>query len=114
MKFAITSLAVFAITYLMVYFDGPLDMLWQFRKLCGVRRIPILGIDGQRVGIVEDAPGKLAKLASCHWCLTTWVSLAITTISIRRFDILWWFACVAVSGLLHDFLKEGVYVKGRG
>lgn len=103
MNFAITSLAAFAITYLMVYFNGPFDVLWRFRKLCGVRRIPILGTDGKPVGIIEEATGKLSELVLCHWCMTTWVSLIVTTISIRGFDVLWWFACLAVSGLLHDF-----------
>ena len=103
MNFAITSLAAFAITYLIVYFDGPFDVLWRFRKLCGVHRTPVLGTDGQRVGIIEEATDKLSKMILCHWCVTTWVSLVVTTISIGRFDVLWWFASLAVSGLLHDF-----------
>jgi len=107
--FVVVSLAVFSITYLAVYFDGPFGVLWKIRRLCGVKRVPILNTIGQEVDIVEEARSGLAKFVKCHWCFTTWISLVVfsTYIILAGVDVVWfpflWMAGVAISGLLHDY-----------
>jgi len=106
--FILVSLAVFGITYLVVYFDGPFEILWKIRRVCGVKRVPVLDSVGQQVDIIEEPTSELAKLIKCHWCLTVWVSFVVSLAyvllfgaALVRFPFLW-LASVSVSGLLHD------------
>ena len=107
--FVVFSLATFAITYLIRYFDGPFDMLVRFRDACGIVRVPVLDTDGCPVDIVEEFPTKLAEFVGCHWCITTWISLvtSITFVMYRDYQLAllvpFWFAFIAVSGLIHDW-----------
>jgi len=106
--FMIVSLAVFSITYLVVYFDGPFEILWKIRHMCGVERVPVLDSVGQQVDIIEEPVSELAKFIKCHWCLTTWVSFVVSLAYVLLFGVelvlfpFLWLASISVSGLLHD------------
>lgn len=110
-EFLVVSLAVFSITYLLRYFDGPFALLRRFREFVGIKYVPELDSDGNTVDTVEEILQErpIARLVGCHWCMTTWVALImfVSYIVVRGVSILWlpvlWFGGVAVSGLLHDY-----------
>lgn len=102
----VVGVCVFAIAYLIRYTDGPFDIFYRFRKRIGVY---LEEWDGDVYsGEVEDPdPDKfLAKLVSCFWCLSTWVSLGVTSLYVilygdsHIFPFMWLFA-IGLSGVLH-------------
>ena len=111
-RFVILSLAIFAVTYLIRYFEGPFGILLKLRKLCGLEYAPVLGSDGEQVSIIEepiDYTNSLARFMGCHWCITTWVALVIMLLNVGFVPDLmyYWLASVAVSGVLHNLATEG-------
>lgn len=102
-QFTIASLAVFAIVRLIRYTDGPFDVFLHWRKLMGIQYTEVYEGDGLLVDIVEELPeGFTAKLASCHWCLSTWISLVVTLI--LGFSWLQWFAMIGLAGFMFEVL----------
>lgn len=70
-EFLITFLvgaSTFAIVVMLQELDGPFDILLKFRGFVG-----IYYVDSKKV--VEDSV--FAKLFSCPWCLSVWISLPI-------------------------------------
>jgi len=106
-RFILLSLAIFAITHLIRHFEGPFGILLKFREMCGLEYTPVLGIDNKQVGIVEepiDYNNKLACFVGCHWCITTWVALAVMLLNVGLVPdlIYYWFAATAISGMLYN------------
>jgi len=66
-------LAVFGITYIMRYTDGPLDLFKRIRILVGF----IYRIDGDEEIELVDNNKFLCKLYSCVPCLSTWISFFV-------------------------------------
>ena len=65
----VVGLATFAITFILVNVDGPFDIFLRFRKLFGVKYIPVLDDNGNVVEYIEETDSFLAKLVTCFWCL---------------------------------------------
>jgi len=93
------SLATFGITYIIRYTDGPFDIIAVFRVWMGIKKVHT-GIDE----FFEDiSDGFFAKLFSCFWCVSTWVSLLLILI-FNGFDFVLWFACIGFSGFMHEII----------
>jgi len=112
----IVSLAVFSITYFLRYMEGPFDIFLRFRKMCGIVYTPVLDSDGLEVDIIEEVVTRqfpmIARLVSCYWCLTAWVSFIVFLVyAVISSVILWfpvmWFAGITVSGLLCEYIWRG-------
>jgi len=109
----VLSLAVFAITYLLRYMEGPFDVFLRFRMACGIVYKPILDNDGLEVDIIEEVVTRqfpmIARLVYCYWCLTTWVSFIVFLVYTATSGVIMWFpvlwlAGIAISGLLHKYI----------
>ena len=93
------SLATFGITYLIRYTDGPFNIFIVFRLWMGIKKI-YTGVDE----FFEDiGHGFFAKLFSCFWCISTWVSLLLVLI-FNGLDFVLWFACIGISGFMHEII----------
>lgn len=72
----ITGLATFGITYLLVYTDGPKDIIKSLRVLAGIKYIYLES--GEEV---YEPPTKFfGKLLICHWCTGTWIAIFMSVI----------------------------------
>ena len=85
--FVLLTLAVYRVTQLLVYDDGPFDLIFKIRGKMGV-------YDLSQNGEPETS---LGKLFACPYCVGFWLSiLAALSISgsIKSFIILW----LAIAG----------------
>ena len=67
----ITGLATFGITYLLVYTDGPKDIIKSLRMRAGIKYIYLE--NGEEVYIPPTT--FFGKLLICHWCIGTWIAI---------------------------------------
>lgn len=116
----LVGLIAFAVTTMVKYTDGPLDIFLRVRVLVRLEipvahPIPALAKKGITLGYKEDEDpvGFFAKLFHCYWCLTSWISILFTYLLfvVMRSDSLSlfffvWFAAIGVSGFLHSY-SEG-------
>ena len=121
LDFPILCLAVFCITYLIRYLDGPFDLLLKFRKLMGVEYLGInehtesgevISTDEYMEYIPTNKP--LAKLVGCFWCTTVWFSAVMSIMysvvysrdaNVFSFVVLT-FAIAAVSGITNTIVDK--------
>ena len=109
----VAGVCVFTVAYLLRYTDGPFDIFYHFRIWVGVYADEVSVVDGIEVTEEIEDPnpaGFFAKLVTCFWCLSTWMSLAITILYVvlfgdmRIFPFMWLFA-TGLSGLLHEITE---------
>jgi hypothetical protein len=115
----VVGLASLYITYTVRYLEGPFGIYHWIMSKFGIHWMPMLDSDGNFTGYVEHtfrAPGKenfLQKLASCFWCFTTWICLAVTivyvTLSSLNFGqgVFVWLASAGLSGWLFERIPDG-------
>lgn len=75
----IDFLSAVALTYylvlLLVYQDGPYDILSAFRFVMGVN-VELTDMNGNVVGY-ESNGSQLAKLVTCHVCSSFWIGILV-------------------------------------
>lgn len=84
MEFALASLAVWRVTYMLVEENGPFDVF------CHLRNVPFL-----------------KELLECPYCTSVWVAIPATFII--RGNVLTWLALSAVAifiNVAHDIFKD--------
>lgn len=100
--------ATFSVVYIVRYTYGPFDVFKKFRNFVGIVWMDVYDNDGQNVGTYEEVGNSfIAKLFSCFWCLSTWVSFVLLLIAFRDLDFISWFCCVGISGFLHEMVVSG-------
>ena len=104
-------LAVYGVTFLFYYTDGPWDFFFRFRSF-------LIGLDSiklRKVHIVEEQQedGFFQKLFSCFWCFSFWVALFIVgsyyllyDYPIKSFPYVV-AASIGVTGYLNERLASG-------
>ncbi len=109
---AVVGLFTFGICYLVRYTDGPLNMFARFRGKLGIRSLSVLDNNGNITDYIEESDDSFfAKLISCFWCFSTWISFAGTIIyffighyTLLAFPFIW-FGAVGISGTVHKFVE---------
>ena len=108
------ALAAFGVSYIVRYTDGPYEIFRSLRKSVGIIYVPVYDAYLEAEGEVEevDESSQLAKVVDCFWCLTTWVSLALTLLlnqdrkmTLAEF-VVCWLSATGFSGMLHKFLDD--------
>lgn len=104
--------AVFGLTYILRYTNGPFDVFLEWRKFMGLVYIAVTNDSGRISEYLESVPDKFAaKLVNCFWCLSTWVAMILAAIVVLlpgAFS-LWLiavFASVGLSGFIHDHMQS--------
>ena len=82
-------IAVFGITYIMRYTDGPFDIFRKLRILLGFKYIMD---NGNELEIPDDTKF-LCKLYSCVPCLSTWIGMFVGALVsiVYNYNIVEWF-----------------------
>lgn len=75
MKYLLNSLAVFRLTYMLMYDLLPFQIMAQVRDLVGVRHTE----KGQAY-----ATNELGKVFLCEWCMSLWLGLLFAKGNIRE------------------------------
>lgn len=92
--FIALSFACYRVAQLLVYDDGPFDVIFEFRTMIGVYD---LNAAGERQTV-------LGKLFSCPYCIGFWAAIpcaVVLTTSIADF-VLWWFAIAGAQAFLES------------
>lgn len=115
----VIGLASLYLTYTVRYLEGPFGLYHWIMSKFGIHRMPMLNSDEEFIGWVEHTfrtKGResfFQKLASCYWCLTTWVCLAITIIYVSLSSLNFgqgvfvWLASAGLSGWLFERIPDG-------
>ena len=112
----VVGLVSFYITFTIRYLEGPFGIYHWIMSRFGIDRLPLLDANGLVIGYVEDMSDSgrfLTKLASCFWCSTTWVSLAIAVIYVWKSSLNYgqgvfvWLAAAGLSGWLFERIPDG-------
>jgi len=98
------GLATFAITYLVQCTDGPFNIFNKFRLIAGIRTETYnKGTPGEyAIEVVDDK--FFAKLVSCWWCMSTWVALVLTLVTLSH--PVAWPAAIGLAGLMHKIVED--------
>lgn len=107
-KLISTSAALFGLTWLIRYTDGPLDIFLRFRKFVGIDYIP--EYDGDSIVHIHEQPIPhhlpLARLVGCFWCLSVWLSLPVVLLvngkASARETLSLMIGSVGIAGFLHE------------
>lgn len=91
MKYLLNSLAVFRLTYFILYDVAPFELMAKLRDLVGVKQ----NAYGNNYGTNE-----LAKALSCYWCCSLWLGLLFAKGNIREA-----LAYSGVTGLLFRWIE---------
>lgn len=103
----IQGLAVFSITFIIRYTDGPFDAFKKLRDVVGIYDEPMY--EGEvYIGVVEVVEGDkfLAKLLSCYWCVSVWMSLVCLILWKYVPEIVFLFAIIGVANLLNGIVSN--------
>lgn len=106
------AMAVFSVSWLLRYTNGPFHVFLRLRKRVGVEYLEqVDGVTGESV-LVEHIPDDkmLAELFGCFWCVSTWVSLIMAilifpNILTQAFVVLW-LGSVGISGFMHEIATK--------
>lgn len=92
--FVLLTLASYRITQLLVYDDGPFDLIFKFRDWIGVYELNQAG----------ERQSFLGKLFSCPYCLGLWVSLfaALVGTLYGHNLFIWWLAIAGGQAFLEN------------
>lgn len=105
----INGLAVFSIVYLFRYTHGPFDVFLKFREFVGITSEPIY--EGEvyigEVDVIDDT--YTAKLFSCFWCLSLWISIIVLIIWNYTTIVSALFAVIGVAGLLYEVVNGKIH-----
>jgi hypothetical protein len=93
LEFVVAVLATWRVTHLIVYEDGPWDVIARLRKITGA--------------------GFFGKLMDCFYCSSLWVSAAATVLLGARpkARVLVWLGLSGAACLLNGFRSEPVLVE---
>lgn len=75
MKYLLNSLAVFRLTYFIMYDLAPFELMAKLRDIAGVKQ----NAYGNNYGTNE-----LAKALSCYWCTSLWIGLLFAKGNIKE------------------------------
>lgn len=101
------GLAVFSITYMIRRTDGPFDLFVKLREFVGIHHAEEYE-DEVYIGVVEVVDNTfMARLFSCYWCLSLWVSLVCLLIWNILPDVILLFSIIGVAGLLNGIISYG-------
>lgn len=79
----IIGLSTFGLTYLLVFTDGPKDIIKNFRRFTGIHYYELP--TGEEV---YDPPTKFfGKLLVCHWCTGTWTAVILSVLFVLLYGI---------------------------
>lgn len=95
------GIAAWRLAYMLVYEDGPRDILRWLRRRVGVSDAPMV-----QVGEPEVRAPVLAEVFSCIWCMTFWTALLM--------GLVWWifpaiiviFAIAGAAIVVHSALMR--------
>jgi hypothetical protein len=99
--------AVFGITFLVRYTDGPFDIFKMFRIGMGIKYK--IGLSEQEEEYVSDT--FTAKLVNCFWCLSTWIAMILCLLYVlwQSMSIIDWiiltFASVGIAGFMNSYVR---------
>jgi hypothetical protein len=94
--FVVRVFAVYRAAQLLVYDDGPNDLIFKFRATMGVYDLDQNGEPKTSVG----------KLFSCVYCLGLWLAIPVIANVINKFIILW-LAIAGGQSFLEALSKHG-------
>lgn len=114
--------AVFGLSYLLAYTDGPWDLIYKFREFLISKDsvqpepLPVYDGEGEYVYISEEQifeGGFFFKLFGCFWCTSFWIAILINGLHYLSKDdpgnilpyVIIFFASIGFSGLLHEFTE---------
>lgn len=105
------SMAVFGMTWVLRYTNGPWGIIRKLRMLAGVQYIEELDPYTGDISIVEVIPKDkhFAELFGCFWCMSVWVSLLLLMvvfphIRVQAFIIVWW-GSIGINGFMHELVS---------
>jgi hypothetical protein len=96
LRFVVAALATWRVTHLIVYEDGPWDVIARLRRLAG--------------------SGFFGKLMDCFYCLSLWIS-AVAAVALApriREGIFLWLAISGAACLLNRIGRDQVVVEQLG
>lgn len=97
--FILLTLAVYRVSQLLVYDDGPFDLVFKFRDWAGV-------YDRNETG---EAQSHFGKFFSCIYCVGFWLAFFATfviSVSTSSF-VLWWLAIAGGQAFLEGRARNG-------
>lgn len=99
--FVLLTFASYRVTQLLVYDDGPFDLILKFRVAVGV-------YDRNEAGETQNP---VAKLFSCPYCMGLWISFFAALVSYLYGHnlFIWW---IAIGGS-QSFLESRGYANSR-
>lgn len=96
--FVLLTLAVYRLAQLLVYDDGPFDLIFKFRDWIGA-------YDRNEAG---EAQSHFGKFFSCVYCVGFWLALpAAFVISVSTSSLIWWLAIAGGQAFLEGRNKNG-------
>jgi hypothetical protein len=97
--FVLLTFATYRVTQLLVYDDGPLDLIFKLRAMMGVYDLDQNG----------ESKTNLGKLFSCPYCVGFWLAIPAALVpagNIKSFIILW-LAIAGSQSFLEALSKHG-------
>ena len=89
------ALALYAISYMLVFEDGPYAVLLRFRRWVGVDYTE----EGDRYGKTQ-----VGDILNCPVCLSVWLSIPVVLIGLVDIRLLYPLAAVGVVIVLSSFI----------
>lgn len=91
----VVALALYALSYLLVFEDGPYAILLRFRRWVGVDYTD----DGDRYGKTQ-----VGEVFNCPVCLSVWLSVPVVLVGLIDVRLLYPLAAVGVVVVFSSFI----------
>lgn len=105
----LNALAVFTITFFLKDMDGPFDIFLMIRVW--LKAVNKYDFEDGHILYQWSDDGFFGGLFSCHWCLSTWISLLVTLVTCIAFGLAWYqyfyfvVDSIAIAGIVYKYTQ---------